>query len=330
MRKVYSYIVIMCLLFVNHVLFTNNAQALTLDAELIRLDNGNAAADVSFEDGGMATQTSPWIVADQYLHINFESDYQSGYWGLRIITDNINLGDDLDNDGFPDDYPIPVEDQNGNQSYGGFYYITVDGFGNVTEITDDSSRKIILAWQVYNNADPATIAQVTAPIANALDNDNDGVYEDSEDVNVSTEWYDGDWAYIGDKSNDGLEDYVVTEVIDNQGNPQTVVNYNAIAYGIDPYQFFQWLIPHPVDPNIYQLGDIEDRQIWDWDGTDANGDGYPEVMNDGWDVYLFMAGKFFNTAYSDEDGDGVVDAQEYYRLPNGDYEGVLLIELFHE
>ena len=297
-----------------NILFIGSVLASSLSVELIDIDTGvSGVSEFTFDDHASATRTNSWIRADQYAHIEFDCDYNAGYWGLRIITDN--LTDTVAVDG---DEPVGVDDGSGNMSYGGVIKVTLDDYGNITSVTDDPARRIALCWQVYNQNDAVTIASVVAPTVS--DDDGNGIYEDD---NVSTNWYEGDWAYVGDKSDDNLEDAVYYTNDDGYD----VANYNTIAYGVYTYWFFRWLVPHPEDPDPYNVGDMEDRVIYDLDDIDVGGDGQTET---GWDIYVFLAGRFWNTAYADVDGDDVTDISEYFQLPNGDYETTIYIEIFHE
>lgn len=310
-----GFVLFVSILIIN-IFLINNAYTNSLSIEIIDVSTGApSSSGFSFSDSAMATQTSPWVVADQYFHIEFDCDYSGDgddYWGLRIVTDNMvdvvadadgdGVPDDVDGDGVPDDQPVPVYDESGNASYGGLIKVTLDVAGNIASVTDGAAQKINLAWQIYNTV-PSLL---TAPAVSDID--GDGIYTDN---NVSTDWWTGDWAYIGDKSDDGITEAVLWQ--DEANN--WVLNYNVIAYGLS--YFIRNLTPHPDDGNT---------GISDDDLIDEDGDG--DVYDDGWDIYLFMAGRFWNTDYgTDSNGNPVA---EYFQLPVGDYQGNIYIELFWE
>lgn len=283
--------------------------ASSLSVELIDIDTGaSGAAEIGFGDFGSATETSPWVLADQYLNIEFDCDYDLGYWGLKIITDNPNdIIVDSNGDGIAEDGPVGVDDGAGNMFYGGIIKVTLDTFGNISAVTDDPAYRINICWQVYDEDDIATLTAVTVPAAS--DTDGDGVYTDD---NVSTVWYTGEWAYIGDRGDSGYAGDAVLWV----DNEYYVLNYNAIAYGAG--RILRSLTPHP---------DITDRGITDDDLIDEDGDG--DVYDDGWDIYVFIAGRFWNTGYYDYDGDGIYTAS-YFQMPAGEYRTNMYLELFYE
>ncbi len=320
MKKLWVMTVTVSVLFLVNCFLVAHCLASSLSVELIDFAGGGpGGTEITFNNNEVevATESAPWVLPQQYLAIEFDCDYWDpgdpmAYWGLRVITDNLtDTVADLDNDGIPEDVPVGVDLGNGYYSYAGAHFVTLDGFNNITSVTDDSARKITLAWQIYNQNDAAVLAGIIAPTVH--DNDGDDVYED---LNVSQVWYTGDWAYIGDKSDDN--DYpdpgaVLWQDIYNND----VLNYSAVAYG--QTHLIRYITPHPDDGNVV---------ITDDDAVDEDGDG--NVDDDGWDIYVFLAGRFWSTAYADNDGDGVVDATEYFRLPNGDYRTRLHVEIFHE
>lgn len=303
---------ILCL--ITYIFFAHDALATSLSVALIDRSTGSpsSSSGITYSNYSSATETSPWILADQYLHIEFDCDYSDDYWGLRIITDNMeDVVADTDGDGVSDDEPVGVEDESGNMHYGGIVKVTLNDDGDIIGVNDDPAQRIILSWQVYDDVDATSVSSITVPTVS--DEDSDGIYTDD---NVSTNWYEGDWAYIADKSDDN--DYPSDDSVlwvNEDGN--YVLNYSAIAYGAG--FIYRTLVPHP---------DIDDRGISDDDGTDEDGDG--DIYDDGWDIYVFIAGRFWNTAYVDTDADGTADISTYFQLPGGDYRTRIYIEIFHE
>ena len=66
------------------------------------------------------------------------------------------------------------------------------------------------------------------------------------------------------------------------------------------------------------------------DNDDVDGDGTGFAWDDGWDIYVYLAGKFWNTHYFDRDGDGVYETAVEFQVPAGKYKTKIYIELFHE
>lgn len=289
----------------------------------------STSSEITFDSDSVegAAQTSPWVLADQYLWIEFEC-HRDGYWGLRLVTDNTS--DIVDEDG---DIPIgyvyedndTTDTSDDLEAYGGLIRVTVDDSGNIVNVTDDPFQRVILAWQVYYQdwVDvwilnfPRTI---NPPDVEPFERD-DGtiIYTDS---NIAAEWYQdeddgGAWAYLGDKNDDGYPgDSVYWQIYNSEtGDSDDVYNYNMIACGMgDGYAD---IARHPG-----YTGNLQD-----YDDEDKDGDG---ETDDDWDIFVYLAGRFWNTAYLDTDNDDTYETAVDFRLPAGTYKTTLYVELFYE
>ena len=298
----------------------------------------------SFNDHDTSTQDAPWVVSDQYLKIEFDST--ESRWGLRIITDNVtdlqadydgaveyftDVGEDTDGDG--EEYG----DSDDLDLYSGAVYITdPDEDGTADTITDNPYYRVPLAWQVYDEDERTSII---APAVS--DSDGDGFYEED---NVSGSWCEssyvyreqGDWAYVGDFGDtDCAGDEVSWNLgdVDGDGVDDYEFNYNLIAWGYGTGSRNLSHHPHNYEFTVsgwppVPIPELVSRDITDNDDADEDGDGF--AWDDGWDIYVYLAGRFWNTHYFDRDGDGIYETAVEFQVPAGEYKTKIYIELFHE
>lgn len=291
-----------------------------LEVYLMSMSDGSlvTGSEVTFSNYAGATNSGPWVLADYFLWIEFESHHSSSYWGLRVITDN----DDLI--GTSGDRIRPFYDTDGNRYYGGMINVELDSSENVTSITDNPYNRVTLAWQVFNENEitifKSWLWSFTLPryifidSPSVADSDGDGFYEDAD---VATDWYQdnddgGSWAFLGDKRDTA---YPSDEVLWMSGSDY-VVNYGAIAWGLGDSA-----VAYASHPGT------ETTDISDDDTDDKDGDG---ETDDDWDLYVYLAGRFYNTSYADEDNDGTYEKDEYFMVPAGEYKGSMYVELFYE
>jgi hypothetical protein len=99
----------------------------------------------------------------------------------------------------------------------------------------------------------------------------------------------------------------------------TVVNYDLLAWGISDVWGTMSTHPGTELSGTFVLTDE--------DSIDKDGDG---ETDDDWDIYVFIAGKYWNTVYYDADHDGVAESSAYVHLPAGEYRCSLYVELYTE
>ena len=307
--------------------------AANLSAELMEAGNISGSSELTFADHEDAESDDPWICADQYIWVEFDTTH-TYEWQLRIITDNHNDIVDIGNNTPPGIYdPNMDNDGDGNPdggyTHGGIINVELDEFDNIIDIQEMPDLRITLAWKVYNE----NFFQIGPNIyyrwhfvspPNVTGPDGDGIYSDS---NIATEFWqdwntDGEWGYIGDKWDTGYRlGNIDGWYIDLDGDgvddwpDEHRATYNSLAWGIANGGSYA---NHPGRETT-PLNDVHN--------IDVNGNGVTE--DDGWDLYVYLAGRFWVTAYTDPDNDGVYDTPIYCQVPAGEYRTTIYVELYH-
>lgn len=239
------------------------------------------------------TTSTPWAVADQCLLVTYSSNYA---WGLRIVTNNIELTASTD----------PITDPISNYIGGNRIGAGSDGtWGTADDVMaysglvaasdldlvasdEDPTARASLAWQAYDEwADyDSSYAPTSSVVA-----DRSGYIID--DTNVGDAWvaFD-DWHYIGDKSDDGFSEEIYS-------GSTTNLTYPIVACGSAGSNGS--LVP----------------------ATGGNPDGTMVALADN-DIVIFIASRFASTNYEDP------TTPVPYVLEPDTYTTSLYLELIHE
>lgn len=166
---------------------------------------------------GLPPAGNPWVVSDQYIRIQYSSNY--GSWGIRIVTDNEDLegdaNDTIDSIAGSDIDPSPAVTT-----------LAYSGLLSLSEIrrpiaSQDPSKRAPWAWQVFGSTRPA----VTSPTSLI------GASGALADGTTIGDW-DDDWIYIADKNDEGYTGDILVDA-DSDGQRDDL-NYGMIVVGSGP------------------------------------------------------------------------------------------------